>query len=592
MKLPSLHYLITSAKASLLRFPWTILSSLIAVIIAIYLIEIEVDFIQNLSLINIILCASIGIPLYFSATIFSETKGFDRKGYWLIHLIATGLLIAIYFTLPSAASENIQSTPYVKFAIYNIASHLLVSFIPFAFSRELNAFWHYNKILFIRILTSGLYAGFIYTGLIIALTAIHLLFDIKIHEKLYVEIYIVALCFFNTWFFVSGIPEKFDHLEENTDYPKGLKIFAQYILLPLLALYLIILYTYGGKIVILWDWPRGIVSYLIIFVSVLGIFAFLLLHPYGQQRENTWIKWASRGYYFLLIPLLLLLYIAIFMRINDYGITISRYAVLMLGIWLTIVCLFTAIGKTNIKFIPISLFITLLLASFGPWGMYSVSERSQVKRLHSILIESKILVNDKVQRETKWKLDSLPKLLSDREYANDALLSDSLHNEVKSILEYLDHHHGFSSIQSWYAQDLSFNQKPLIYADKNRDKTDEAEIYMRSLGLKYEEREAESKKQRIEFEAKYDEEKKSVTGYDYVVNLNKYYFVSNGISDLNICHFKLDTTAYNIQLENSTSMTILMRSERETIRFSLDELVGQLKSKYGNQINTHLSFRT
>ena len=44
----------------------------------------------------------------------------------------------------------------------------------------------------------------------LALTSLHLLFEIHIHEKLYFDMYIFIAGIFNTWFFLSGIPEDFD----------------------------------------------------------------------------------------------------------------------------------------------------------------------------------------------------------------------------------------------------------------------------------------------------------------------------------------------------------------------------------------------
>ena len=43
-------------------------------------------------------------------------------------------------------------------------------------------------------------------------------------------------------------PKSLTNLDNNYEYPAGLKIFSQYILLPLLMLYLLILYGYGIKI--------------------------------------------------------------------------------------------------------------------------------------------------------------------------------------------------------------------------------------------------------------------------------------------------------------------------------------------------------
>ena len=537
MKLPSLNYLISNAKNSLLRFPLTVLAAAVAVVLGIYLIENNKNITNLFPYINIMLCMSLGIPLYFCATIISNKRKFDRKNTLLINAFATLILVAVYFTLPSAESTHNTSLPYVKYGIYNITCHLLVSIVPFAFSTQLNGFWHYNKVLFIRILLSILYSGFIYVGLIIALTALKELFDIAIHEELYFEIWITTIGFFNTWFFVSGIPTDFDGLDEIQAYPKGLKIFSQYVLLPLLGLYLIILYTYGTKILITSNWPKGIVSYLIVFVSILGILTFLLLHPYGNLKENLWIKKTSKSYYFILIPLLVLLFIAIFMRVNDYGITINRYAIILLAVWLSVVCLYTVLGKTNIKFIPTSLAIVLILLSFGPWGMFAVSERSQVNRLKNILEKSKLLVDGKIQHEALWKKDSLPRLYSVNEFKNEGVLTDTIHNEVRSIIDYLDNHHGFSSIRTWYKQDID---SIVNLKNPNKDRSynySEAEIYMESMGLKSIWFDSATAVPTIDYSSSYNNTIKTITGYDYLVSFDYYNY---NRKDNKICSFTLD----------------------------------------------------
>jgi hypothetical protein len=580
IKLPSIQYLTTQAKNSLLRFPLTIFASLIAVILGIYLVEQGEDISNIFPYINVMLSLSIGIPLYFCVTIIANKKKFDSKKILYSNLLATLVLIAIYFTLPNAESTHNTTLPYIKYGLYNMTCHLLVSIVPFAFSKQLNGFWHYNKILFLRILLSVLYSAFIYVGLIIALTALKLLFDIDIHEKLYFEIWIAIIGLFNTWFFVSGIPTDFDPLDEINAYPKGLRIFSQYVLLPLLGLYLLILYAYGTKILITSNWPKGIVAYLIIFVSILGILAFLLLYPYGNLKESSWIKKVSKGYYFVLIPLLVLLYIAIFMRINDYGITINRYAILALAIWITMVCMYTALGKTNIKFIPTSLAIITILISFGPWGMFSVSERSQVNRLRTILVQSKILVNGKIQNEAIWNQDSLPKFYTTNEYQNEGKLKDTLHNEVKSIIEYLDNHHGFSSIQSWYKQDVN----ALVDLQKKRDKNkrfyyeNEAGVYMKSMGLKDEFINIDDKLLFNNYNAEEIEGFTIISGYDYLIDFDDYY----GSQNLKIKSFKIDNTEFFLSYFDKKKDKLILKSKNDSFKFELGNCIQKLKNDYGN----------
>lgn len=582
MKLPSIQYLLNQATTSLKRYPFTILSALVGVVTSIYLTE-QWDKITNaLPYVNLLLTASIGIPLFFCATIVANKKNYNSKQQTLLYSFTTLVLLAVYFSFPGKHTTHNTALPYVKFAIYNITAHLLVSFIPFFDSKKVNAFWHYNKILFLRFLLSALYAGFIYTGITLALTSLHLLFDVKIKETLYVDIWIVVTGLFNTWFFVSGIPNNIDELETNNQYPKGLKIFAQYVLLPLLTIYLLILYAYGSKILISWNWPKGIVTYLIICVSVLGILNFLLIYPYALLQENKWIAKATKAYYIILFPLLLILFIAIFMRMNDYGITINRYIILILGIWLVMVCLYMSWKNKNIKFIPTSLAAMALLSSFGPWGMFSVSEQSQVKRLEQILTKAEILMNNKIQNETIWITEKPPNLTSNQPLQNENKLTATLHNEVKSILDYLDDYHGFSSIRNWYSQNIDSivtvtdDKKNSLYSNH------EAEVYMRSLGLKYEHVSDKNQTNELlyDYGAEYNSKINQVTGYDYVVQFNQYNY--GGSKDI-VEEFTINNQEYILRQPSDTSLNLTLNSNNSEIKLPVQELLNQLQQEFDNK---------
>lgn len=583
MKLPSIQYLANSAKASFKRFPLTILAALVAVVIAIFLIENGEHTKNAFPYINTMLCMGIAIPLFFCTTIIAQKRSFSIKQVRLLQIFACLLLILIYCTLPNSESTHNTSMPYIKYGLYNVIIHLLVAFVPFLSHQQINGFWNYNKQLFLRLITSFLYASVIVLGLFLALVALNLLFEIKIHEKLYADIWIVGMGFFNTWFFVSGIPKDFEALDVDTQYPKGLKVFAQYILLPLLTLYMIILYAYGTKIMTQWNWPKGMVAYMIVCVAVAGIFNFLLLYPYGTIKGNEWIKKAAKGYYFLLMPLIVLLFIAIYMRVNKYGITIDRYAIILLGIWLSILCLYTAFGKTNIKFIPSSLALLLLLISFGPWGLFSVSERSQVHRLKLILEQSKILVKDKIQQEGLFSLDSNKKLSIINGFKNEGKISDSLHNEIQSILNYLDNHHGFKEIRGWYAQNL--DSLVAIEAKNKKDyyMRNEATVYMNAMGLEddYRSRLYDENEHIVTYRTNDNNEAIAVSGYDYMIEFNQSYYQDeeeNNIKQFSLNEKNIDLT---IRQEPFISLNLHCKNCKNEILASFDiaTLINTLKAK-------------
>ena len=103
MKMPSFAYLFTNAKKSLVRFPLTIISSMIAVCLGIFLVE-KGESIKNLfPYINILLTSSIGIPLFFSATVISNKKKLKKKENIILYFFVTIILVVIYFTFRAVA---------------------------------------------------------------------------------------------------------------------------------------------------------------------------------------------------------------------------------------------------------------------------------------------------------------------------------------------------------------------------------------------------------------------------------------------------------------------------------------------------------
>ncbi|NIJ46166.1 hypothetical protein FHR24_002644 [Wenyingzhuangia heitensis] len=577
MKNIKLNYLIQKTQESFLEYPLTILCALLGTVTSIYFFEFNDDIKNPFPYINAILTFALGIPLYFSVSFLSGT--IFTKQIWKInaYFLASIILLLIYSSLPNQEVTFNTRIPYIRYAVFNVIIHLLVSFSPFIKNKTINGFWNYNKTLFIRFWTAILYSGVLYLGIVLAITAVKLLFNIKFDFKVYFHIQIAIFGLFNTWFFVSGIPKNIDNYENLTVYPKGLKIFSQYILLPLLLVYLLILYTYGGKIIITNNWPKGIVTYLITAISVLGILTFLLLHPYGKQKEYKWIQKLSFFYYLLLLPLIVMLFTAVSIRINQYGITINRYLILLLGIWLSIVAIYFCLHKKNIKLIPVSLAIILAVSSLGPWGMFSISEKSQANRLLSILENHQLLKNGKVVNETIWNPNKFPELRSIDTNSNEIKISDSIHNEIKSILDYLDDHHGLTSINPIFEQDLDIYFKTAVDSSKH---INQARVYMKTLGLDYKKirsliHDKNSPKKYLYFKRE-KTDAISVNGFDYYYN----FAYLNSKKEKS---FVIDNHNYNIQLKNKT---IILHTATDSLSINLDDKIELLLKNHAHKPNS------
>jgi hypothetical protein len=348
--------------------------------------------------------------------------------------------IALVFSF----GEKISEVEALQYFVLNLALHLLVSFsgfIPKSYNQ--NEFWEFNKQLFLRILTAGLYSGFLYGGLALAITAVKNLFNIEINDHVFGYLFFIIAGIFNTLFFLAGIPDLNAPKSLELNYPKGLKNFTQFVLMPLISIYLVILISYEAKILATFTLPIGWVSYLVLVFSIFGILSFLLIYPIAKDDGNLWMKTFNRWFYYLLIPLLGLLFWAILQRISLYGFTFDRYYVLLLSIWLTIVVFYFLVKKEpKIKFIPISMCLIGLLTIIGPQSANSVSKYSQLSRF-----ENYMKIKEKLTPKQEQDLSSIVDFLEEnydaavmKPYANnklDTLLKSDKSAESSEIMEAL-----------------------------------------------------------------------------------------------------------------------------------------------------------
>ena len=436
MKFPSLTSLFESAGRTFLRFPLAILLATAGTVTVIRLAHLAGSS-QNISYDrywNILICCFLGMLLSIALTVPAEQRGWGRgKALGLQSVIMVGVVV-FYLLMPA----HMGTKALLRYYLFSLGLHLLIAVIGFTGRGRVNGFWLYNKKLFLRILTSALYTSVLYVGLALALLAIDKLFNVDVSYKVYMDLWAVLAGVFNTWFFLAGFPADYENPAEIRDYPKGLKIFTQYVLLPLITVYLLILYAYLFKIVFTAHWPSGWVAYLVLGFSIAGILALLLIYPLRNDEKNRWINGYARCFYFALFPLIVLLGCAIWKRVKAYGITEERYFVLALAGWLFCIALFFLRKRekeTYIQVIPLSLCCIAFLSSFGPWGAFSVSLHSQQKRLAGLLEKYGMFSEGKLQ-PPKGKL------------------AEEDNEQIRNVTEYIVRVHGYKVLQPWFSQDL------------------------------------------------------------------------------------------------------------------------------------------
>ncbi|MEY3097232.1 MAG: hypothetical protein RL647_822, partial [Bacteroidota bacterium] len=381
------------------------------------------------------LAQGMGISLFFALHTVSRYRKLSRPVTAGILIAGIGVLYLIGYHFDYMMSMAREETMVLEVIGYALASHLLVAFLPFFRKNTLNGFWQYNKSLFLRAFTTILYTGVLFAGLSGAIAAIQELFDVEFTGKIFAYLWFVMAFPVSALIFCAGVPkaEDIDALESSDDLPSGLRLFVQFVLLPLVVVYLCILYAYMGKIILSWTLPQGWVTILIMAFSVIGMLAMLLVHPFQQLTEHAWIKVITKNYYRSLLPLLVLQYVAIFTRISDYGFTSARWAVVAITAWLTFITVYKVFFKgKNIILIPYTLCAVAILFLIGPLSHRSISVWSQTAKINRLV-------------KTLNLIDAKGKL---KVYKANAT-TDSLMGEIYSATRYLNRNHQCTGLEPY-----------------------------------------------------------------------------------------------------------------------------------------------
>jgi len=468
-KLFSLEKLTQGIRLSLAKYPISILFAALAAFLLIVVTAEDGDGLEYLS--PYIIGCAMGISLFFAIHTALENKTWPGYVKGLVMVMGLGILWLIVADIKNQIDSGSDQSQAIQIFGYGLLTHLVVAFLPFIGNFKINAFWQYNKSLFIRAFTTALYTGVLFAGISGAILAITQLFDVDFGSKIYAYLWFIMALPMSVIIFCAGVPTDINELESSTDLPKGLRIFVQFILIPLVVLYLLILYAYMGKIIVQWSLPQGWVTILIMVFSVLGMLAMLLVHPYQHQKENSWVKWYTKGYYVALLPLLILQYVAIFTRIGDYGFTAPRWAVLAITVWLTWITLYNVFFKgRNIVLIPLTLFITAFLYLLGPLSHKSISISSQTAKINRLLTELKMVKNGKLL------------------VYKDNPKTDSLMGELYSATRYLNRNYQKTGLEPYLKYPTEAEIQKQTYIDKAS--TGVGNMSRRGFTEKYDQRQA------------------------------------------------------------------------------------------------------
>ncbi len=343
---------------------------------------------------RVLAAAAFGFPLFVALKTLAERKGWEGPEINVARAAAALVAAASALTLP-----DLPGVPgIVRFALLLMGFFPVMTLAPFPGRGEINGFWHYNWALLARFLYALLLTQAVAAGITAAFAGIAYVLGARAPASVYPRLWIAVSVLPGSLIFLRGVPPRPARLQTAVEYPRWLDVLARTVLIPLVALSVLALYAYAAKIVVDGSWPNRGVEGFVLALSAAGILTYLLAYPVREKTESQVVPAFMRWFFPLLLPPTVLLFLSVWGRIANYGVTESRYFGVLAAAWLAAASVYFIVAKAkNIKAVPVSIAALALLSSFGPWGAPGVSARSQAARLEKILVRNGILCAGKIR---------------------------------------------------------------------------------------------------------------------------------------------------------------------------------------------------
>jgi hypothetical protein len=300
------------------------------------------------------------------------------------------------------------------------------------------ALWFFNLRLGLTALLAAIVGLVFVAGLAAIVESLNFLFEFNLPSELYNHIWATGLALVGPIYGLSlaprGLTEEIDLVNENaTLIERGVSVLVNYVLVPIAVIYAAILHAYAVKIALAGTLPKGQIGAMVTIFALGGTAAWIIAWPW-RDKGTRLLRWFMRGWFWFTIVPTILLILATWQRLADYGVTPDRYGLAVIAIWLIIIAAYLAFrrNRADMRLILGSLAILLLIGSAGPWGANGLSISSQFARLTNLLAAGGFLTN------TGKIADPMPKWTEDSR------------SESYSMLQVLREADGLDRLKPWF----------------------------------------------------------------------------------------------------------------------------------------------
>ena len=276
-----------------------------------------------------------------------------------------------------------------------------------------------------------LYSGVIFGGSSLIILAFDRLIA-PVDYRAFSHVANVVFVLFSPLFFLSLIPVYPGKLNEHLDQehiqaqqdaiqktcvmPRFLEILISYIIIPLATVYTLILALYLVLNVRGNFWTNNLMEPMLVSYSIIVIIIYILACLIDNKFANLFRLVFPK----VLVPLVVFQIVASVLKIGDFGITYTRYYVIIYGI-------FAAMAGLVMSFLPpvknilIGAFlIALSLVSIvPPVDAFTISKKSQIDLLEKTLIDNGMLENNQIISKSDLDKDAKDVITKTVEYLSN-----------------------------------------------------------------------------------------------------------------------------------------------------------------------------
>jgi MFS family permease len=411
---------------AIVRYPLTELFLLAAAVIVSVSINAEKDYEKLLlaCVVGAVLCASLQ-ALY---------ERFFYKIFTRLILMVCGVTLTLGYYLILRSAPELSMEIGIRTSVALLALYFAFIWVPVIRSRI--SFNESFMAVFKAFFHSAFYSAVLYGGCSLIILAINTLI-VNVNYKAYPHTANIVFTLFAPLFFLSLIPvypgkknkdmdsEKTFTQEEVINKaafcPKFLEILISYIIIPLTAVFTIILLLYMVLNIRGSFWTNNLMEPMLVSYAITVIFIYIL----SSRLENKFAVLFRLIFPKLLVPIVLFQITSSIISLSETGVTHTRYFVILFGIFAAcsgIVMSLLLVRKNGI--IAAMLIAFSFVSIIPPVDAFTVSRLSQENILKSVLIQNGMLKNNtitpnsSVSNEDKKKIISLVEYLTMMGYSN------------------------------------------------------------------------------------------------------------------------------------------------------------------------------